>query len=114
MTQTLVRHRTDDVRNAPTPAQHALATYLNRQVDAILAGDLALRHGQDPIYDTRVAIRRLRSTVRVFHSVLDGDAVERAEADLKWFAALLGDVRDCQVQSGRFDSALTPPSCCIP
>jgi hypothetical protein len=28
------------------------------------------------------------------------------EHDLKWFAGLLGDVRDCQVQQRRFSSAL--------
>jgi CHAD domain-containing protein len=54
-----------------------------------------------------VAIRRVRSTLRVFAKLFDDDgAAGVLEADLKWFAALLGEVRDCQVQRGRFEDAL--------
>jgi CHAD domain-containing protein len=53
-----------------------------------------------------VAIRRLRSTLRVFGKVLDRSAVGDLEDELKWFAGLLGDVRDCQVQRRRFTKAL--------
>ncbi|HEY6576939.1 MAG TPA: CYTH domain-containing protein, partial [Mycobacterium sp.] len=42
----------------------ALTAYLNTQIDQIIAGDLGLRRHHDPIHDTRVAIRRLRSTLR--------------------------------------------------
>ena len=106
MTQTIERHRTDDVGFRPTPAGRAFTTYVNHQIEAILARDVGLRHGRDPIHDTRVAIRRLRSTLRVFRPLLDGDAADRTEADLKWFAGLLGEVRDCQVQGDRFAEAL--------
>ena len=51
------------------------ADYLHTQIDAVFAGDLGLRRGQDPIHDTRVATRRLRSTLRVFGKLLDADAV---------------------------------------
>jgi CHAD domain-containing protein len=76
--------------------------YLNTQIDQIVAGDIGLRRGQDPIHDTRVAIRRLRSTLRVFAHELDGPAIGDLDSELRWFAGLLGDVRDCQVQRRRF------------
>lgn len=91
-----------------SPATGALADYLNAQIDQIERGDAGLREsqGEDPIHDTRVAIRRLRSTLRVFAKVLDGQAIGDLDGELKWFAALLGDVRDCQVQRRRFGAAL--------
>jgi len=102
------------VRPAPTsttavdtPAGRGLVDYMTKQIDAVFAGDLALRRGIDPIHDTRVAIRRLRSTVRVFGKLLDRTAVGDIDAELKWFAGLLGEVRDCHVQRRRFRQALT-------
>ena len=92
--------------NSPAPASRALTDYLNAQVDQIVAGDIGLRRGKDPIHDTRVAIRRLRSTLRVFRKVLDQPAIRDLDSELKWFAALLGDVRDCQVQHRRFGDVL--------
>jgi CHAD domain-containing protein len=90
-------------------APRAVADYLIAQIDRIEDGDRQLRHGQqdggDPIHDTRVAIRRLRSTLRVFAKALDGAAGE-LDGELKWFAGLLGEVRDCEVQRRRFDEAL--------
>jgi CHAD domain-containing protein len=88
-----------------TAAGRALAGYMTEQIDAIFDGDLALRRGSDPIHDTRVAIRRLRSTLRVFGKLLDS-AVGHIDDELKWFAGLLGEVRDCQVQRDRFRKAL--------
>lgn len=87
-------------------AARAFAEYVDAQVDAIVAGDIGLRRGQDPIHDTRVAMRRLRSTLRVFDRVLDDSAVGGLEDELKWFAGLLGEVRDCQVQRQRFSEAI--------
>ena len=88
------------------PRKSALTDYLDAQIDAIVAGDVGLRRRQDPIHDTRVAVRRLRSTLRVFAKLLDPKRVSGVEDELKWFAGLLGEVRDCQVQQGRFDEVL--------
>jgi CHAD domain-containing protein len=87
------------------------ADYLHTQIGAVFDGDLGLRRGHDPIHDTRVATRRLRSTLRVFGRLLDADAVGDVDTELKWFAGLLGEVRDCQVQRNRFHTALAklPP-----
>jgi CHAD domain-containing protein len=92
-------------------AEEALARYMHAQIEQIFAGDVGLRRGQDRIHDTRVAIRRLRSTLRVFGTLLDPSAIEGVDDELKWFAGLLGEVRDSQVQRRRFATALNelPP-----
>jgi hypothetical protein len=87
-------------------AEEALARYMHAQIEQIFAGDVGLRRGQDPIHDTRVAIRRLRSTLRVFGTLLERSAIEGVEEELRWFATLIGAVRDCQVQRRRFTTAL--------
>ena len=93
-----------------TAAGRAVASYLTEQIENIFDGDLDLRRGSDPIHDTRVAIRRLRSTLRVFGKLVDR-SVGHVDDELKWFAGLLGEVRDCQVQRRRFQEALAqlPP-----
>jgi CHAD domain-containing protein len=93
-----------------SPAAQAAVDYLNTQIDRIVAGDIGLRRGQDPIHDTRVAIRRSRSTLRVFGKELDNSAIGDMDSELRWFAGLLGDVRDCEVQQRRFIEALD----CVP
>ena len=90
-------------RSASAPP---LMKYVGAQLDQLVAGDIALRRGTDPIHDTRVAIRRLRSTLRVFGKILDRSAVGDLDDEPKWFAGLLGEVRDCQVQQKRFAKAL--------
>lgn len=99
------------VPTTETGAGQALTTYLAEQINAIFDGDLGLRRGSDPIHDTRVAIRRLRSTLRVFGELLDQDAIGDVDVELKWFAGLLGEVRDCHVQRRHFRQALNelPP-----
>ena len=99
---------TPDIDDA---AHVALLDYVTDQIDAIFDGDLRLRRGQDPIHDTRVAIRRLRSTIRVFGKLLDRSATDPVDEELKWFAGLLGEVRDRQVQRRRFRDVLAqwPP-----
>jgi CHAD domain-containing protein len=87
-------------------AEEVLARYMHAQIEQIFAGDVGLRRGQDPIHDTRVAVRRLRSTLRVFGTLLDQSAIEGVEEELRWFATLIGEVRDCQVQRRRLLAAI--------
>jgi CHAD domain-containing protein len=96
----------ESARGLASPATQALLDYVNTQIDQMVAGDIGLRRGQDPIHDTRVAIRRLRSTLRVFGKELDSSAIGDMDGELRWFAGLLGDVRDCEVQQRRFIEAL--------
>jgi CHAD domain-containing protein len=87
-------------------AQAALTNYVGEQIDAVFAGDVGLRRGHDPIHDTRVATRRLRSTVRVFGKLFDPSAASDLDVELKWFAGLLGEVRDGRLQRRRFHDVL--------
>jgi CHAD domain-containing protein len=91
-----------------TAAGGPVSNYVTKQIDNIFDGDLGLRRGNDPIHDTRVAIRRLRSTLRVFAKLLDRSVTGHVDDELKWFAGLLGEVRDCQVQRRRFQEGLAP------
>jgi CHAD domain-containing protein len=89
-----------------SPAITTLADYLDQQVNRILVGDVAAHLDEDAVHDTRVAVRRLRSTLRVFGKALDSSEIGHMDGELRWFASLLGDVRDCQVQQNRFSEAL--------
>lgn len=84
----------------------AVVDYLEAQTQAIFAGDVYLRRGLDPIHSTRVAIRRYRSTLRVFADVFDESRAASLDSELSWFAGLLGEVRDRQVQRARFAESI--------
>jgi len=89
-----------------------LAAYLGTQAGRILTGAPRLRDA-DAVHRTRVATRRLRGTLRVFGPLLELAPADVALADeeLRWFAGLLGAVRDRQVQRARFAATLAqlPP-----
>ena len=75
--------------------------YLQAQYTAIAEGDLGLRRDTNVIHPTRVALRRLRSTLRVFGVLFDSAEKERIELELAWYAGVLGAVRDVDVQRAR-------------
>ena len=79
-----------------------IRAYLAEQDHALVVGDLSLRRGLGGIHPTRVATRRLRSTLRIFADYLDSDAARALDAELAWYADLLGQVRDREVQRARF------------
>ncbi|MFC0446825.1 CYTH and CHAD domain-containing protein [Rhodococcus jostii] len=86
--------------------ESVLAGYLDAQAQAIVAGDVWLRRGLDPVHPTLVGIRRFCSTLRVFTRLLEPTAATELAAELSWYAGLLGEVRDRQVQRARFTDAL--------
>ncbi len=53
------------------------------------------------MHQARVAARRLRSTLRIFGDVVDAAPGEELNAELAWYADLLGHVRDRDVLSRR-------------
>ena len=75
--------------------------YLGEQCEVIAWNDIALRTGAPVVHKTRVAVRRLRSTLRVFADVFDSDKAAGLDAELVWYAGLLGAVRDCDVLEAR-------------
>lgn len=82
-------------------ARRALAAYLAAQRDALIEQDPHVREGDaEAVHKMRVATRRLRSTLRSFAPLLDGD-LDRLHGEVKWVTGLLGEVRDCDVMSER-------------
>lgn len=105
--------RTLGVSPAPGPGDPSsvVRAYTQRQRAAIVAGDVALRRGLDNVHKTRVAVRRLRSTLRVLAPILDGAPSAELDTELSWYQNLLGAVRDMQVQRVRLAARLAalPP-----
>jgi CHAD domain-containing protein len=88
-------------------AGEVIRQYLAEQDDALVTGDLGLRRGLDGmIHPTRVGTRRFRSTLRVFAEFVDPERARTFDAELSWYAALLGEVRDREVQRARFAKAI--------
>ncbi|PRZ43030.1 CHAD domain-containing protein [Antricoccus suffuscus] len=88
-----------------------IADYLGRQRQAILVGDRALREERDndlkeAIHDTRVAVRRFRSTLRTFAPHFESEQAQHLDGELRWYACLLGAVRDRQVITTRLSALL--------
>jgi CHAD domain-containing protein len=89
---------------APPPPQTVgdlVGRYVSEQCEQITHGDLALRLGEPQVHSTRVAIRRLRSTLRIYADLLDPEPSRRLEDELVWWAGLLGEVRDREVLAAR-------------
>ena len=68
--------------------------YVAAQCREIVRCDIGLRLDEPLVHKFRVAIRRLRSTLKVYAPLFDPDASAALEAELVWFAGLLGEVRD--------------------
>jgi CHAD domain-containing protein len=72
--------------------------YLDIQYRALVDGERELRAGRlDAVHRTRVATRRYRSVLREIRDLLDPSAATVLEEGLRWYARVLGDVRDVQV-----------------
>jgi CHAD domain-containing protein len=72
---------------------------LRRQLAVLREKEPGTRLGEDPeeLHDMRVATRRLRAALDIFVDVLPVRARTYRE-ELRWLAAVLGDVRDLDVQ----------------
>jgi CHAD domain-containing protein len=101
-----------------TSAGAVLTDYLDAQTDAIIAGHFAILDDDSPreqamesIHKTRVACRRMRSTFRTFSDWFDSEQAEAFEVELKWYADLLGEIRDRDVMRARIAEAIAalPP-----
>jgi CHAD domain-containing protein len=80
----------------PAQAFAAIARGCLAQLTDNAAGALA---GDDPeyVHQMRVALRRLRSALRIFKPHLPDDFFQAAGEELRWLAALLGSARDWDV-----------------
>jgi CHAD domain-containing protein len=79
------------------PAAHVRAK-LDGQLRILLAREPGTRSGADPedLHQMRVAVRRLRSVLKLSGDVLGPDA-EPVRGEFGWLGAVLGEVRDYDV-----------------
>lgn len=82
---------------SPKTVLAAVRSYLAEQHAALVAADLDLRRDADVVHVTRVATRRYRSALHVFGDLFDADRAAFLDRELKWYAGVLGAVRDLQV-----------------
>ena len=86
-----------------------LVTYLGEQFEQLLAYDPLVRLAEkddDSVHKMRVAVRRIRSILRTHRRLVDQARILTLDAELKWLADALGEVRDLEVQSDRFHHRL--------
>jgi CHAD domain-containing protein len=89
------------MNNQPATARDLIGDYLMEQCTVIIDSEAQLRAGEDVIHTTRVAVRRLRSTIRVFSELFDTSEAAHLEEELVWWAGLLGAVRDMDILAQR-------------
>ncbi len=105
----------DTVNNAPLPPHlqadeidpsspaAAVVRALRAQRDAIIAWEPRVRADEfDSVHQLRVATREMRSLLETFEGILDGEALQPLEQQLKETAAVLGLARDAEVVEERF------------
>ena len=85
--------------------------YIAEQCTVIIDAETALREREPVIHPTRVAARRLRSTLRTYAELVDVARAGLLTDELVWFAGLLGEVRDVDILQARIaaDLAELPP-----
>ncbi|HET7012523.1 MAG TPA: CYTH and CHAD domain-containing protein [Streptosporangiaceae bacterium] len=90
-------------------AGDVVTAYLAEQVAAMKALDPAVRGDEpDAVHQMRIAVRRLRSTLRTFSALWqpqDGQATDQVSTDLKWLGTQLGRPRDAEVLQGHLRAA---------
>jgi CHAD domain-containing protein len=99
------------MNDAPETLRDLVGAYLTEQCTVIVEAEPALRDGENVVHVTRVAVRRLRSTLRVFGELFDVAQAGQLEDELVWWAGLLGAVRDMDIlQAGLTEQiAALPP-----
>lgn len=84
--------------HSPASAGSVITTYLVEQVALLKALDPAVRGDQpDAVHQMRIAVRRLRSTLRTFGTVIWKRNTDQLAAELKWLGTELGGPRDAEV-----------------
>lgn len=90
----------------PQTLGELVGTYLATQCTVIVEAEEPLRAGHNVIHPTRVAVRRLRSTLRVFSELFELPRASRLDEELRWYAAVLGEIRDLDVMERRLNAQL--------
>jgi CHAD domain-containing protein len=84
------------------PAAHAFRWAVQHGQQRLLETDPAARQGNvEGVHQMRTATRRLRSELRMFRDLLDGDWARPLAEGLQWWGHMLGAVRDADVMRQR-------------
>src|SRR5581483_9107327 len=108
------QHQRDLPIAGTRPARSATAgdvvlAYLRLQVHELRSLEPAVRADEyDAVHQMRVAIRRLRATLRSFGQVIPRAATEHLAGELKWLGQLLGTARDDEVLPAHLQASLRP------
>jgi CHAD domain-containing protein len=78
-----------------------VTAYVATQCQILASNDVGMRTDMPAIHKTRVAVRRLRSTLRIFAKVFKSSPAEELDEELSWYADALGEVRDRDILSTR-------------
>jgi CHAD domain-containing protein len=78
-----------------------VSAYVAAQCEVLASNDVGMRTGEPAVHKTRVAARRLRSTLRMFDDVFEPAPAEELDKELAWYADVLGQVRDRDILSAR-------------
>jgi CHAD domain-containing protein len=99
------------MNSTPDRIGDLVCAYLTEQCTVIIDSEADLRAGENVVHTTRVAVRRLRSTIRVFADLFDETQAQQLDAELVWWAGMLGAVRDLDILSVRLAERLAelPP-----
>lgn len=97
---------TPTLETAPETLRALVAGYLAEQCTVIIDAEQPLRNGDNVVHTTRVAVRRLRSTLRTFAELFDIPQSAHLEDELIWWAGLLGEVRDLDILGARLEAAV--------
>jgi CHAD domain-containing protein len=89
------------MNNKPGTVRDLLGDYVAEQCTVIIDSEAELRAGENVVHQARVAVRRLRSTIRVFADLFDASEAAHLEEELVWWAGLLGEVRDMDILAQR-------------
>jgi CHAD domain-containing protein len=81
-----------------TPVDHVRAS-LDQRLRALLAHEPGTRTGEDieDLHQMRVAVRRMRATLKAARPLLDAAWSDELRAELGWLGGVLGPVRDLDV-----------------
>ncbi len=91
---------------APSTLRELAWEYLAEQCSVIIDAEPGLRQRENIIHPTRVGVRRLRSTIRTYSSLFDAERAAALEAELVWWAGVLGTVRDLDILGARLADQL--------
>ena len=89
------------MNNKAGSVRDLIADYLSEQCTVIIDSEAQLRAGENVVHAVRVAVRRMRSTIRVFAEFFEPSEAAHLEEGLVWWAGLLGEVRDMDILAQR-------------